>query len=177
MEPIDKLAERLDAVQEFSASFQEFIGKNFLIEGRTMESWKKHFHIDIPADINFQTVIRLSSELFTKYQRAAYYRDKQVVQLSILEQVRADRYHTAYATARQDHEKKHGKTLAADSCKVAASLAVQDIENAITNQRVIKDFWVKTADVLTELRKLVETLGYALSGEARIHRDMVIRGK
>ena len=66
--------------------------------------------------------------------------------------------------------------LAAESCKVAATLAVGDLENAISNQKVIHSFWVKTCDTLTEMRKLLELVGYALAGDARVQRDIVIRG-
>jgi hypothetical protein len=95
--------------------------------------------------------------------------------MTILEQAKFEKYHTAYQAARSRTEKEFGKPLAAESCKVEATLATKHLEDAIANQKVIKDFWNKTCETLTELRKLVEVMGYALSGDAKVSRDFVVR--
>jgi hypothetical protein len=141
-----------------------------------IEQWKEYFLIKIPDEINFSTVIEVASQIFEKYQRAAYFRDKQTVQMSILEQAKVEKYHTAYQAARNKNEREFGKPLAAESCKTAANLATLDLEDAISNQRVIRDFWNKTCDTLTELRKLLELMARALSGDAYISRDFVVKG-
>jgi hypothetical protein len=111
-----------------------------------------------------------------KYQRAAFFRDSQQVNLAIMEQNKAEKYHTEFQHIRIKHQEQFGKPLAAESCKSAALLAIKDIESAIGNQKVIHTFWVKTCDTLTEMRKLIELCGYALSGDSRVQRDFVVRG-
>ena len=172
----ETIAKKLRETQEFCITVEKHISDNFLVEGKTMKEWKTYFKIDIPEEIVFPTVIKLGQEIWMKYQRAAYFRDSQQVQLAIMEQAKSDKYNNEYNSVRTDTQAKTGKPLAAESCKIAATLAVSDLDSAISNQRVIHNFWVKTCDTLTELRKLLELIGYALSGDARIHRDMTIRG-
>jgi len=175
-ESLDKLSKRLNDTQDFCHSVSGYLKEGFLIEGKTMEAWKRHFRIKIPDEINFSTLVQLSQEIMTKYQRAAFYRDSQQVSLAIMEQNKAEKYLAEWNNARIETQQKTGKPLAAESCKVAATLAVKDLEAAISNQKVIHTFWVKTCDTLTEMRKLIELIGYALSGDARTQRDFVVRG-
>jgi len=175
-ESTEKIAQKLKETQDFCSAVENHLKDNFLIEGKTMAEWKKYFKIAIPNDISFSTVVDLSQEIWMKYQRSAFFRDSQQVQLAIMEQSKSDKYNTTYNDIRADTQRKTGKPLAAESCKIAATLEVKDLDSAISNQKVIHTFWVKTCDTLTELRKLLELMGYALSGDARIQRDVIIKG-
>jgi hypothetical protein len=175
MENDELIQKKLNDAQEFNKNINSYLDKNFLIDGKTMRQWKKELHINIPEDINFASLVNICRDISIKYQRAAYYRDAQQVHLSVLEEAKSDKYNTEYNLVRSDTQAKTGKALAAESCKVAATLAVKDLESAIANQRIIHTFWCKTCDTLTEVRKLVDTIGYGLSGDARIQRDMVIK--
>jgi hypothetical protein len=177
MESIEKITNKLKSTQEFCGVVKDHLKDNFLVEGKTMKQWKKYFKIDIPDDISFPTVVNISQEIWMKYQRAAFFRDSQQVQLAIMEQSKSDKYNIVYNNLRSDTQLKTGKPLAAESCRIAATLEVKDLDNAIANQKVIHTFWVKTCDTLTELRKLLEVMSYALSGDARIQRDMVIKSE
>jgi hypothetical protein len=176
MNSIDKLARRLEETQEFCSKVEKHLDENFLIEGKTMIAWKKHFKISIPEELNFLSLVSLAQEVMVKYQLAAFYRDSQHVTLTIMEHAKSEKYNTEFQFARTEYQKEHGRSLAAESCKVAATLAVTDLEAAIANQKVIHDFWVKTANTLTELRKLLELVARALSGDAHVQRDFVIKG-
>jgi hypothetical protein len=175
-ESTEKIAKKLHETQEFCSAIKKHLDENFLVEGKLMVEWKKYFKVDIPDDINFSAIVNIGQELWMKYQRAAYFRDAQQVQLAIMEQSKSDKYNTTYNNLRADTQQKTGKPLAAESCKIAATLAVKELDSAISNQKVIHTFWVKTCDTLTELRKLLELMGYALSGDSRIQRDFVIKG-
>lgn len=176
MESLDTLAKKLNETQEFCRAVEGHLNENFLIEGKTMKAWKKYFKVDIPEELNFSTVILLVQDIWIKYQQAAHYRDSQQVQLAIMEHTSKDKYHTAYENIRSKTQRETGKPLAQKSCEVHATLAIKELEAAISSQKVIHTFWVKTCDTLTELRKLLEVVGYALSGDARINRDFNIRG-
>jgi hypothetical protein len=176
MESIDKLANRLKDTQQFCSAVEDHLSKNFLVEGKSLIAWKKYFRIKVPDEFNFMSVVSLAQDIMKKYQQAAVFRDAQQVNLTIMEQSKAEKYNTEFQFARTQHIKDHGKPLAAESCKVAATLAVQDLEAAIANQKVIHVFWVKTCDTLTEMRKLTELVGYALSGDARVQKDFMVKG-
>jgi len=176
MEGINALATKLKNTQEFCGSVSQYLNGNLLIEGKTVIAWKKYFKIKIPDDLNFQTVIDLAQEIWIKYQQAAGYRDSQQVQLAIMEQTKSDKYNTEYNAVRSQTQQQTGKPLAAESCKIHATLAVKDLDAGIATQKVSHSFWVKTCDTLSELRKLLEVISYALSGDARISKDFNIRG-
>jgi hypothetical protein len=176
MESLGILSKKLKDTQEFCSSVNDYLKDNLIIEGKTVMAWKKYFIIRIPNDMNFQTVIEMAQEIWIKYQQASAYRDSQQVQLAIMEQTKSDKYNTEYNAVRAQTQQQTGKPLAAESCKIHATLAVKDLDAAIANQKVIHSFWVKTCDTLSEMRKLLEVISYALSGDARISRDFNIRG-
>jgi hypothetical protein len=97
--------------------------------------------------------------------------------LSIIEQSKTDKFHNAYEDARIKSEKAYGKPMAAESCRNSATLIIQDLENAIAVQKSIYIFWQKTCDTLIEVRKLVEQMGYALSSDMKIQKEINIRGE
>ena len=175
MNNLDALTKKLETAQEFTTQVEKYLDENFLVEGKTLRQWRAHFFIKIPDDINLGTLVDLAAQIWTKYQEAAYYRDKQHTQLAIMEQTKLDKYNEAYRDARRENEREHGKPLAAESCKVEATLAVKDLENAIRNQKVVKDFWAKSCETLTEMRKLLEIIGRALGADAYINKEFVVK--
>jgi len=181
MNDMSRISKKLKDTTEFLNELGGYLDENFKIagvtgKGHSVEEWKSHFLVEIPDEVTFPVLVKLASEVFEKYQRAAYFRDKQTIQMSIMEQTHKEKHYSAYQTARNENEQKFGKPLAAESCKVSAALATKELDDAISNQKVVRDFWNKTCDTLTELRKLLELMGYALSGDARINRDFVVKG-
>lgn len=177
MEGIEKIAKQFNDAQEFNDSLKNYLDTNLNLGNKTPKEWRRYFKISLPEDsgqINFQTLITASAEIFMKYQQAASIRDREIIQLTVLEQARTDKYNTAYQRARDEHENKFKKGLSAKSCEVTASLAIKDIEDAISNQKLAKEFWKSTCDMLTELRKLLEMIGYALANDAKVNRDFNI---
>jgi hypothetical protein len=180
MNDIEKVISQFNNAQEFNSTLKAFLDKDMYLGSKTPKEWKRFFLIKLPEDIeeiNFQTIIAASADIFTKYQQAASLRDRETIQLNILEQSKADKYNEAYQIVRVEHENKFNKGLSARSCEIAASLAIKDIEDAITNQKLVKEFWKQTCETLTELRKLLEIMGYALSNDVRINRDFNVISK
>lgn len=169
---IDKFSEEFRKAQEFNNSLASYLDENLKFGQKTPKEWKQYFFIKLPENIDFHNLIEINREIFIKYQQAAAYRDKETIQLTMLEQTKIDKYNTVYNDVRTKHEQKFNKGLAADSCRIAAELEIKDLRDAISNQKVTRDFWKSTCDVLTELRKLVEQMGYALASDAKISREM-----
>jgi signal recognition particle GTPase len=173
----DQVLEKLSEWQEFIQQISDHIKVNLLIEGKTIKEWRKYFYIKIPDDVNFQTVIKLSGKLWDLHQEAAAYRDREVIQLAFMEQSKEQKFSEAYNKARQDYQNQFNKTLAAKSCEEIARTAVQDLEGAIITQKVAHDFWVSICKTLTEQRKLLEQILWALNGESKIQKDINIYSK
>lgn len=177
---LENLKTQLTDAEEFNSKLGKYLDEAFKIvddEGNylSIRDWKKYFNVKIPENINFPILIELAIEISKKYQEAAYYRDKQNVQLAILERVRGDKYYLAYQNARESTRRESGKALAAESCKVEAILATKELEEAMNSQKIICDFWDRTCKTLTDIRKLIEIIGFALSGDAKTQRDFIVR--
>lgn len=175
---IEKVKEILNTSQEFLNELETHILKDILIgdntEKKTIRQWKEYFKIVLPEDINFLTLVNVTKEIFKKYQKAAYFRDKENIEASVLEQSRNDTYRDSYKKILDKSIADFGKPLSAESCKNEAFLSVKGLEDIIATQKVIKDFWNKTCDTLTELRKLIEIMSYALSADSRVGKDFVV---
>lgn len=178
---VEKIQERIENSEEFLNELGSYIDENFIIpsyseEKANLRKWKTLFRVEIPEEINFPILISLAAEVARKYQEASFFRDRQQLQLTILEQNRTNKFNTIYNQTRRESENKFSKPLAAESCKVAALLAVEDLDEALNNQKVIKDFWDSTCKALTEMRKTLEIIGYALGSDARLNKEFVIKG-
>jgi hypothetical protein len=177
MEIVEEIAASVEDAHQFNRELGAFLYKNFIINDKTIADWKRHFHIEIPEEVSFPLLIKKSAEIARKYQEATFFRERQMIQLAILEQAQTSKFNIAYNDAREHHQREFGKPLAAESCKAAASLVIKDIEEAISNQRVVSDFWNKTCLSLIEMRKHLELMGHALAAEARAGRDFVFKGE
>ena len=102
--------------------------------------------------------------------------DKQKVKLVLLDQAREEEYNTVYNETREETRRETGKPLAAESCKVAAILATKQLQESVNTQQVIYNFWDGICKTLVEVRKLCETISIALSGDAKIQRDFIVKG-
>ena len=97
--------------------------------------------------------------------------------MAVLDQTRQEEYNKAYQEARDKNAELHGKPLAAESCKVAASLATKKLDESVNIQRVICNFWDGICKTLVEVRKLCEAMSISLSGDAKIQRDFIVKGE
>jgi len=176
MKDVEIIAKKFNNAQEFNNQLSSYLTENLKFGDKTPKEWKQYFFIKIPSEISLASIVDLSAEIFSKYQQAAVYRDKETMQLTIMEQAKVDKYHAAYQDERKEHEQKFNKTLAAKSCEVAAQLKIKELEDAISNQKVARDFWKATCDTLTELRKHIETMNWALAADARLNKDINIYG-
>lgn len=176
MKDVEKITTQLKNAQEFNHILSEYLNDNLKFGQKSPKEWKEYFYVKIPDEINFHTIVSLSRELFIKYQKAAALRDKETLQLTILEQSKDDKFNEAFQKAQDDHRSKYNKSLAAASCEIEGLLAIKDIQDAIANQKIARDFWVNTCKTLDTLRKLLESIGYALANDVRVNKDFNIRG-
>lgn len=180
MENFKDIKERFKNTETFLNEFNKSIDSSFKIKGGdknlSIKEWRRYFYIKVPIDVSFQGLIDTSVSLMRKYQEACNYRDQSLAQLSVFEQIKDEKYHSAFQEARRENERKFNKPLAAESCKTAAKLAIQELEDPLVYQKAIKDFWDKTCSMLIEVRKLIELMLRALSGDSYLQREINIKG-
>lgn len=167
--------------KELLDSLDAYIDENFRLviannSEQSLKQIRKYFRIELPEDINFMTLVDTARVITEKYQQATYLRDKQKIKLVLLDQAREERYNTAYNDLREETRKETGKALAAESCKVAAILATKQLQESVNTQQVVHNFWDGICKTLVEVRKLCESMIIALSGDAKIQRDFIVKG-
>lgn len=168
----DELNETIEVLNELDVH----LDKTFLIEGKTRREWRRKLLVNLPEDeITFADVIKLSIKIANNYQTAAFHRDNQALTIDTLSRSKEVRYNQAYQEILNNYIRETGKSLAASSCAIKASSAVQELDSAISAKKILKDFWAKTCETLVETRKNLETIAYALSGEIRAGRDFVVK--
>lgn len=179
---LQQITDNRSQTDELLYELEQYINENFRVvtndqgKKRSLHEVRSYFRIKIPDEISFPILVDLASEIANKYQQATYLRDKQKVKLAILDQTRAEEYNRAYQYARTQSKAETGKSLAAESCKVAAILETKGLEDSVNSQQVIVSFWDGICKTLVEVRKLCETMSIALSGDAKIQRDFVVKG-
>lgn len=176
MTTIKEIQEKIADSQELLKELESYIKNNFKVEGKSINDIIEYFKVKIPEDINFMTLANTFREISNKYQRATGFRDTQKVKLSILENTQQEKYDEAYQAVREKALEDTGKPLAAKSCEVAAALSTYNLNNTAQVQKVIHDFWDKICKNLVETRKNCEGIIIALSGDAKIQRDFIVKG-
>lgn len=178
----EQILTKTDKSFELLDNLEDYINHNFRLitssQGTKMslEEIRSFFRVIIPEDISFPILVNLAREINEKYQRATYLRDKQKVKLALVDQTRIEKYNDAYQLAREETKREMGKPLAAKSCEVQASIATRILENSVNTQQVIYNFWDGICKTLVETRKHIEIISIALSGDAKIQRDFIIKG-
>jgi len=171
---LEEIEQKVEDSKDFLKQVKRFVDKNFIINGKTFDEWEEYFKVKIPNNIDFTVLVHLATEVGNKFQEAAYFRDQQMVKLAILDQERSDRMIKAYNKVRLQHQEEYNKNLSAKSCEMAASLHVKSLDDAMVIQKAVKEFWTKTCVTLTETRKILEVIGYALGADVRAQKDFKV---
>jgi len=175
----DDFERKIKDTQEYLNKFSKYIDTNFLIPGgektMTIRDWRAYFFIKIPKDITPPILVELSQDLIYKYQEACTYRDQHLSKMTIISHIKDEKYHLAYQDARTENERKFNKPLSAESCRTQATLAIKDLDDAISSQKAIKDFWDRTCSILIETRKIIEMMGRAISSEIYAQKEITFK--
>jgi len=173
---INETGKNLEEAVNVLAKVDGHLDGVFKIEGKTRKQWRNQLRVDFPEDeITFADLIKLGAKIANNYQIAARHRDHQTLTIDTLSRTRFDTYNREYKAILDDYIEKTGKALAQKSCEVKANAAVRELDSAIGTVKTIRDFWAKTCDTLVEARKSLEVVAHALSGDARIGRDFVVK--
>lgn len=168
----DELNETIEVLDELDVH----LDKTFLIEGKTRREWRRKLLVNLPEEeITFADVIKLSIKIANNYQTAAFHRDNQALTIDTLSRSREVRYNQAYQEILNNYIRDTGKSLAASSCAIKASGAVQELDSAVSAKKILKDFWAKTCETLVETRKNLEIILRALGEDSRAGRDFTVK--
>lgn len=164
---VDDMILNLRQGKDIHEQFAEAVQDRMMIQGKTMDQWRKHFRIEIPENPDITACKEVDMVLMEKYQEASFL--KAMADASHLLQKKG--YETQY---RQKFEalvseyKQSGKKLPAkDTLSALAAGKVDDIETGVTYAELAVRFWKEILDNLNYVRKVIENATINNSVEAK----------
>jgi len=147
--------------------FGDSFERQYLIYGKSPRSWRKYFQIVVPETPDVAQCKALAGKRAALIQEAMFYYAASEAQLAALSSGESKEYSTAFNKLVAEY-KGAGRSLpAAKTLEAIAGANIMDIRGAIANAKIIKDFWKRMIEGLTEVRKDIELATWNNSTQAK----------
>lgn len=140
----------------------DIFAKNFhddyQISGKTLTEWESHFKITVPADPDPATCKSLDMKIMALHQEASFFHAVSTAQLQMLKKGSDTEYRSRYTAIVQEWKKNNPdkRVPAAGTLDTLTRAETDDIEGAVANAELQKDFWKNIMDHLNMCRRLLE---------------------
>lgn len=138
----------------FAANFTE----NYLIRGKTLQNWEKHFRLTVPGDPSPPVCKKLDMDIMKLYQEASLYHALADAHVQALKKGTETQYRIRY-TAIVAEWKALNPDKRAPSAATLDTLTraeTDDIDSALANAELQKSFFKNMMDYLNMCRRLLE---------------------
>ncbi len=138
----------------FAQNFRE----EYEISGKTLLEWEQMFKITVPADPDPGVCKVIDMKIMALHQTAAFYHAVSVAQTQMLKKGNDTEYRSRYAAIVAEwNQHNPGKRIpAAGTLDTLTRAETDDIEGAVANAELQKDFWKNIMDHLNMCRRLLE---------------------
>jgi hypothetical protein len=147
----------------FSDSFE----RQYLIYGKAPRTWRQYFKITIPENPNTSQCKSIAAKLASLMQEATFYYAAAEAQLDALSSGESKEYTAAFNTLIAEYKGAKRSLPAAKTLETMAGSKIMDIRGAIQNAKIIKNFWKRMMEGLTEVRKNTELATWNNSTQAK----------
>jgi len=137
----------------FGDSFQ----RQYQIFGKSPAQWRDHFRINVPKDSNPAQLNAILAELATLYQEASSYYAVSEAMVDALDAGSEREFTNAFNKRIAEYKAKGISLPAQKTLETIAKHEMLDVAGAATNAKIIKNFWRRMLEGLTEVRKTLET--------------------
>ena len=147
--------------------FAEQVKTRIVIQGKTMEQWKKHFTLNIPESPTTEDCKIIGMKLMEMHQEAAFLKAMSEASLMLGKKSYDTDYRQKF-TALVSEYKTDGKKLPAkDTLETLAKTELDDIESGLTYAELGVRFWKDMLSDLDYKRKIIENATINNSVEAK----------
>jgi hypothetical protein len=136
--------------------FSENFRKNYLVSGKTLETWEKHFKISIPSDLDPGKCKELDLVLMRLHEEALFHKATADAVQQALKKGSESEYLTRFEALVKEYEAAKKKLPANATLDSLAKLNLDDVESALAAARIALDFWESIIIHITFCRKLIE---------------------
>lgn len=169
--PRDKAEELFSSVLEGKAIadiFGDSISNQYMISGKSIKAWEKHFAIKFPENPDVSQCRELSSRCASLFQEASFYYAIGEAMVEALTSGHSKKFSELYAAKVEDLKRVGGKLPSADTIKEMINSMVTDSATALNNARMQMKFWKRILESLSEIRKHIETATWNNSTEQKM---------
>jgi len=136
--------------------FGDAFRKQYLIGDKTPEQWERYFKISLPETPTPPEVISAVGKLASLYQEASFLYAVAEAQVDALSSGESREYTASFNRLVTEYREADRSLPANKTLECMAKNEMLDMTGARDNAKIIKNFWKRTLEQLTELRKLME---------------------
>ncbi len=171
--PKQKADDLLNALRKGKSVFDMFsdsFRRNYLIAGRTLESWEKEFKIIIPQNLEPASCKQLDIKLLELHQEAAFFKATSDAIVQALKKGSETEFRNRFTGLVQDYKLKNQKLPASATLEALAKTQIDDVDAALMSAKVAADFWSSVIDHLVFCRKILEQAMIGSGIEAKLQQ-------
>lgn len=155
------------AKQEYS-SLHERISQLYKIEGKTIDEWNKHFHINFPDHMDFSSTYKLLAKVAGLYMEALGYHEKATLLSDILgRELKSEKAKLFTQIKRSKQHRNGARPPSDDYVNNVIEELIDDVYNRVTVSEYMVKFWDGKLKSLVSIRRALESILYGLGAEAK----------
>lgn len=155
-ESAELLIAHLKKGKEVHDIFAQQFRNRYTIAGRTIEDWEKYFKISVPANPDPQVCKSMDMQIMELHQEAAFYFAEASARAQALRKGSDTEYRSRYTALVAEYQKEGKKLPAHKSLEDLTKAETDNIESAVVNADIQKDFWKSIMEHLNMCRRLLE---------------------
>ena len=166
-EQAERLMGHLNRDKAVHEIFADAFERQYSIYGKSPKEWRKHFRIEIPESPDVAQCKVIAAKIAALIQEAMFYYAAAEAQVDAINSGMSKEYNGAFNALVTEY-KADGRSLpAAKTLEMMAQNKVIDLNGASENAKIIKNFWKRIIEGLTEVRKNLELATWNNSTQSR----------
>jgi hypothetical protein len=170
-DPKQRAEELLDSLRKGKSTYDLFANTfrtQYLIAGKTIESWEKEFKISIPADLDPNRCKGMDATLMRLYQEALFHKSTARAVLQALKRGVDTELNSRKTAIVAEYETTNRRAPAASTLESLARTQIDDVDGAVMSATIAHNFWEDILEHLSFCRKLIENITINSGIEAKM---------
>jgi hypothetical protein len=144
-----------------------FIQEKLIFYGKSLFDWASEMTIEIPQDLNEDTYRRKLAEVGNKLQRASNYYSAAVSMEETVSGGSKISKNDIIRAIVKDYQDRGARRPAGTVIESLADSYMAETISTRIAAKIVKDFWRKRMDAITEVKGIIEQIGISLHVEAK----------
>jgi hypothetical protein len=136
--------------------FGDAFRKQYRIGDKTPEQWERYFRITLPENPSPPEIVTAVGKLASLYQEASFMYAVAEAQVDALSSGESREFTSSFNRLVAEYREAGRSLPASKTLETMAKNEMLDMTGARDNAKIIKNFWKRILEQLTELRKLME---------------------